>query len=296
MKNYYFYPPNNPQFFFPKKNFREYKKYYKPFSLKSKVFWHLYSNSYTIRFFFKTTEENIPLPINEIKKIINLKNATYFYNIGSAGIEQKATIISKNKQQQKFLKFAQKQKAIKLVENEIKILKKLENNNTYKVPKVLKAKTTDNLSYVLTEVIEGNKVNFTSLNNKVFQFLINLTKQNKFDKFFTHGDFCPWNMLLLENGELVLIDWEMSGYKEVGYDLFTFIFQTNFLLFPHKSIHTILLENKKDIEKYFKILKIKNWKKYLVKFAKIKTFEEKQKSTSLLFLKYQKLANYYGKY
>ena len=36
-ENYSFYPPKNPQFFFPKKEFKNHKKYYTPFSLKSKL-------------------------------------------------------------------------------------------------------------------------------------------------------------------------------------------------------------------------------------------------------------------
>ena len=70
---YYFYPPNRPQFFFPKKEFKIYQKFYKPFSTKSIVFWFFFKNSFLIRSFFKINERNIPLPILTIKKIIGLK-------------------------------------------------------------------------------------------------------------------------------------------------------------------------------------------------------------------------------
>lgn len=299
MKDYYFYPPKNPQFFFPKKKLKEYQHYYLPFSVKSKVFWFLYKNSFLVRGFFKIPEEEIPLPITKIKKIINLEGATCFYNLGTAGIEQSATIIAKNKEQQRFLKFAQKERSKRLVVNEAAILLELEKQTTFKTATVFDTKINDSYAYVLTEVIKGEKVRFTRLNASVFQLLLVLAKtENKkrggLIEVFAHGDFCPWNMLQIKNKELVLIDWEMAGLKPLGYDLFTYIFQTSFLLYPTKSISTIILENQEDIANYFKEFKIIDWNEYLIKFASSKETDEKRKPNSLLLPKYQELRQYNG--
>ena len=86
----------------------------------------------------------------------------------------------------------------------------------------------------------------------------------------------------------------MAALNPLGYDLFTFIFQTNFLLNPNKKIKTIIAKNKQYINMYFTAFQINDWKKYLIKFANTKVTEEKQKSDSLLLSKYQKLFSYYG--
>jgi aminoglycoside phosphotransferase len=290
-KNYSYYPPNSPQFFFPKKEFKKHNRYYTPFSLKSKIFWFLYSHSSIIRSFFNIKEENIPLPISEIKKIVNLKNATFFYNIGTEGIEQKATIVVSNKIENRFIKFAQKEKARELVENESKTLLFLKEKAKLNSAKILNSHSSDSISYIITDLIDGEKVKITKINQQILSLVIQVSKleQTNLDlKYtFSHGDFCPWNMLKNKQQEIVLIDWEMAGLKPLGYDFFTFIFQTNFLLKPNISIDKILHENSIYINKYFNNFQIKDWKKYLIKFAEIKV--EKEKSSSLLYMKYNEL-------
>jgi hypothetical protein len=96
-------------------------------------------------------------------------------------------------------------------------------------------------------------------------------------------------MLLNKQQQIVLIDWEMAGLNPLGYDLFTFIFQTSFLLKPKLKINKIIYKNTIHINKYFNHFQIKDWKKYLIKFAKIKVEEEKEKSNSLLLLRYEEL-------
>lgn len=292
-KNYSYYPPNAPQFFFPKKEFNIYKKYYTPYSLKSKLFWYIYSNSRLVRSFFSIKENNIPLPISEIKKIVASREATYFYNIGTNGIEQKATIVISNKNENRFIKFAQKEKAKELVKNESKTLLFLKEKSVLNSAKILKSFSNETISYIITDLIDGEKVNITFMNHKILSLLIQISEleQKKLDlKYvFSHGDFCPWNMLMNKQKEIVLIDWEMAGLKPIGYDLFTFIFQTNFLLNPNYKVDKLLIDNLSYINEYFNKFQIIDWKKYLIKFAEIKIEEEKEKSSSILLLKYRDL-------
>ncbi|MGA1198981.1 MAG: potassium channel family protein, partial [Candidatus Latescibacterota bacterium] len=79
-----------PQFYFPKKQFKSFKRYYAPYSIKAKWFWFLFSNISLVRYCFKIKENKIPLPINTIKEIIDIENANYFFNLGTQGEEQKA--------------------------------------------------------------------------------------------------------------------------------------------------------------------------------------------------------------
>ncbi len=152
----------------------------------------------------------------------------------------------------------------------------------------------------MTEYFEGDKYKTTELDDDILKTILLISKINVNDvntygkndsiKCFNHGDFCPWN-LLIDHNNIKIIDWEMAGYYPLGYDLFTFIFQTNFLL-SSKTIHKILNSNKKYIIEYFKIYDIINWKPYLKEFASIKLRFEKEKNDSKLLKHYQKLIYY----
>lgn len=297
---YYFFPPNEPQFYFPKENFKGCSSYYTPYSVKSKIFWYMFENSSLVRGFFTIPEQDIPLQTDRIKTLLNLKNSTLFYNLGTKGPEQKTTIIADNKKEKRFLKFAQKKRAIKLVNNEIKTLLELQENHKLNTAKVIAHESNNDFAYFITDVISGKKYNTTKLNDEVFNCLIKLAKTKplldaEIKETFSHGDFCPWNILRdSKTSKLVLIDWEMAAFKPLGYDLFTFMFQTNFLLNPKKSCNTIIEENLAYVNNYFNMFQIKNWHDYLTKFAKLKIVIEKDKETSLLFSKYNELLSYNG--
>ena len=84
----------------------------------------------------------------------------------------------------------------------------------------------------------------------------------------------------------------MAGNYTLGYDLFTFIFQTNFLLEPKKTITDILNENVKLIEHYFSKSNILNWNDYLIAFTKDKITMETSKGTKGMITQYSKLLGY----
>ena len=96
-------------------------------------------------------------------------------------------------------------------------------------------------------------------------------------------------MLEQSNGTIRLIDWEMAQSFPLGYDLFTYIFQTNFILNPNKDILNLIQENKVLINKYFKEFKVDNWNIYLLKYCELKIEMEKIKSKSTLLLKLNEL-------
>ena len=61
-------------------------------------------------------------------------------------------------------------------------------------------------------------------------------------------------------GNFLVFDWEMAGNYTLGYDLFTYIFQTCFLLEPDVPIKDTILKNNIAIENYFSRFNLKNWK------------------------------------
>jgi predicted Ser/Thr protein kinase len=293
---YNFYPPNNPQFYFQSNGFKQLKKFYKPYSLKSKVFWFIYCNSIFIRNKFSVKGSQIPLPINHIKQILNPEKSVVFLNLGTSGEEQKATIIALNEKQNLFLKYANSELAITLVENEATTLKNLELKKICSA-KLLNFEKGNNYAFLLTEVINGNKFTQTKLNEKLMTLLLDVNNcfpsvNNNLIQVFSHGDFCPWNLLITNDQKLVLIDWEKSEFKTLGYDLFTFIFQTSFLLNPKDSVSKIINNNKSFIDYYFNSFNVKNWGLYLNTFAKTKVEEELIKNPSNLRNQYKKLLNY----
>jgi len=295
---YCFYPPNKPQFYFPIKDFKSFSIYYEPYSILSRLFWYLFKNIAFLRKWFSLNEEKIPLPINTIKKILNVENSALLYNIGTEGPEQKATIIADDRL---FMKFAQKKRAKELVKNEIKTLLRLKKSNTLQTANLNSYECKNEFAYLITDVISGKKQVATKINDEIFNCLINLAKievtlDSETKEIFSHGDFCPWNILIdSKTNKLVLIDWEMAEMKPLGYDLFTYIFQTNFLLNPKKNCNIIIEENLKYINNYFNLFQIKKWSRYLTTFAALKIKDEKSKENSLLLLKYNELLSSNGK-
>lgn len=293
---YNYYPPKNPQFYFQSNQFSKLKKYYFPYSRKSKLFWFIYANFSVVRNRFSVHENEIPLPITLIKRIINQENSAYFFNLGTKGDEQKATVITENIKQNFFLKFAQSDIAKTLVENEAKTLIKLRSTKL-DTAKLINYGLENNCYIILTEALSAEKVDATVLNNQILNYILNVSlafplSNEKYIQAFSHGDFCPWNMLQTEDKKLILVDWEKAGFKTIGYDLFTFIFQTSFLLNPNLGIQSIIDINKGFIESYFNKFEIENWELYLIKFAESKIEEEASKTNQYLLNKYKELLTY----
>ncbi|GGZ89257.1 phosphotransferase [Algibacter mikhailovii] len=228
-----------------------------------------------------------------------MKEASFFFNIGTPGREQKATIIAENNKAKRFLKFAQKPIAQQLVKNEAKILKKLESQNVIKTPRLINYVNNKDFTFILTDVIKGKKVSFTSINDKIFELLCVLGElfplaQNNNERVFSHGDFCPWNMLKEDSQDIILIDWEMASFKSLGYDLFTYIFHTNFLINEKKEIKDIMEDNIYWIKKYFNYFDVQNYNQYLISFVVSKMNIEKGKHKTQLYSKYKQLFDIYG--
>lgn len=296
---YFYVHPFKPQYFFPIgfKKYDLFLNFFSPYSKMGRISWLLFTKFYLYRLFF--TKMNIESFISEknIKKIIG-KDAVMAFNLGTKGPEQKITGLGVYNKEEFFIKYAQTKIAIINVTNEYDILKQIDQLDI--VPKVLDFYLDSNQVLLKTNVLKGNRLNDKPIDKSIIDKLILLSKQ-KVDcskttssnllTCFSHGDFCPWNMMF-NNGDILLFDWEMAGSYTLGYDLFTYIFQTRFLLNPETSIKNIVIENIKAIKYYFSHFNIIDWKPYLRAFTDDKISLEKLKGDNGMLTKYLKLLEY----
>lgn len=189
-------------------------------------------------------------------------------------------------------KYGETTLARNLIANEYRILTKLEELKM--VPQIIRFVEDEAGTFLQTEYFYGQKPKYTSLTAEIYNFIcavsvieVNRDVKSTYVQLFSHGDFCPWNMLISET-EIKMIDWEMAGLYPAGYDLFTYIFQTNFLIHPHKPIQEILNKNKQYIKEYFDRFQIENWSEYLSEFCRFK-IKICEKNGSILLNKYKEL-------
>jgi hypothetical protein len=225
-------------------------------------------------------------------------NSCLAINNGTPGPEQKTTAVGylPVNDQWFFVKYAQKSEARKLVTNEYNILRQLQNLE--EVPGIINFNNSISGIMLQTHYLEGEKFKNTTLTNQVYDLLIRLSKisiGNCHDyspdfsghKQFAHGDFCPWN-ILMSSTSLRLIDWEMAGNYPAGYDLFTYIFQTQFILNPSRQPGRIFDQNSGFIQKYFAELGIPYRTSLLHEFASLKAGFTLEKNPEMA-MKYRQL-------
>ena len=216
-------------------------------------------------------------------------------NAGSRGPEQKITIVGLLRETPFFLKYARTETAINLVKNEYKVLNELINEDFS--PALIDHMTGENFFYIKTTLINGRRISDDVINYDIICLIKTISSLNvkgckqsetNLETSFAHGDFCPWN-LMHSTGRLMAFDWEMAGLYPLGYDLFTFVFQTNFLLHPKRHIEDIIMKNQEHFAHFFGNT---NWKPYLTSFADIKLDIEIRKANKRLIPHYKELSIY----
>jgi hypothetical protein len=297
--SYFYFKPGNPQYFFPE-NFKDHPfflSFFQPYTQKAKVVWWLWQNFSSFRklFVIENIEKYIPESLIRSELV---GNPILAFNMGSPGPEQKITALGFQNNSLFFLKFGQGDIARINVLNEAKILNQLEHLDF--VPRVLEVIENKEFTLLKTTVLTAARFAEIRLNEEVVTNLIRINTfqvetrvnfNNSTRTVFSHGDYCPWNLLILD-GDLKVFDWEMAGNYPLGYDLFTFIFQTSFLLYPKITINQLITENDHFIAIYFTAFNIKDWKQYLVDFALIKYQLESKKNNVRLIPKYKDLLLY----
>ena len=298
---YYYIHPFKPQYFFPIgfKKHPLFLNFFIPYSLIGKISWLLFFRIGLYRTFFSKRNIEKSIPESAIRRIVGNEPLMAF-NTGTKGPEQKITALGMNisNKNEFFIKYGQTVIAKENVTNEYFILKQLSNLDF--IPKVLDFYSDDVQVLLKTNVLKGERFSLTTLKHNIINQLFIIadqkvecinTTQSSLKTCFAHGDFCPWNMMK-NHHNILIYDWEMAGNYTLGYDLFTFIFQTKFLLEPQKIITDILNENEELIEHYFSNFKIINWNDYLVAFTKDKITIETSKGTKGMITQYSKLLAY----
>lgn len=293
----YCFKTNNTSYYFPAstKSTRFFFCLYTPYRFMVAVYWKLWRMTPLLR--TKIRIDELPFPLGKIRNIES-ESSIMAFNMGTPGIHQKISILgfTPQKQQRFFAKYAEKKDAMDLSKKEIEVLRKYKSSGF--VPQLYQTVIKDDFVFFKTEYIEGQKVKSIGVDDSIFNLLLRMMQVSCFVteegllNCFSHGDFCPWNILNTPRGYQV-IDWETAEDRVLGYDLFTYIFQTAFLLTPNESIESILNKNKERIDDYFALSNVKRYKPYLHAFAIQKVeWEELKEHDGYLVHKYRKIVEY----
>lgn len=264
----------------------------------SKIYWWLFQHSSVVRSLTSVNEKDLEFPYSKIKASDG-NDTLMSFNMGSPGVEQKISILGYDKTLDIpfFSKFSEKPRAKKLTKNEIRIYRMLDGTGL--TPKLLQAVDTDDYVYLKAEFIKGSRPKSRKMTDEVLQLCLPLSKYHLTDKnvdenglkmSLSHGDFCPWNVLVSE-GSIRLIDWELAADRTLGYDLFTYICQVAILFEPEKQLLLAIDDNMRFVKEYFYSFGITDYKPYLKAFAMQKWEYEVGKGNTRLSEKYKELAN-----
>lgn len=224
----------------------------------SKIYWWLFRYSSFVRSLTSVNEKDLEFPYSKIKASDG-NDTLMSFNMGSPGVEQKISILGYDKTLDIpfFAKFSEKPRAKKLTKNEIRIYRMLDGTGL--TPKLLQSVDTDDYVYLKAEFIKGSRPKSRKMTNEVLQLCLPLSKyhltdndvdENGLKMSLSHGDFCPWNVLVSE-GAIRLIDWELAADRTLGYDLFTYICQVSILFEPDKDLLLAIDESMEYVKTYF---------------------------------------------
>ncbi len=264
----------------------------------SRWYWRKFQQSRFVRSMTSVKEENLPFPYAKIRELVD-NDALLSFNMGSPGDAQKISLLGyvPATQQQFFAKFSQKPEAMRLSKHEIEVLTLLQD--TQLVPRLFDSKIENDFVYLQTEYVQGHRPYDTMLNNQVVDYLIKLSSyhypnEEKTDgagmrTCLSHGDFCPWNMLVQPDDSLRMIDWEMAHERIVGYDIFTWLLNVAGLVTGKIPLYHIIEKNRKNIMRYFNAMQISDYTPYLRSFVEQQMVIQQRNNKKHLFARYQEL-------
>lgn len=268
---------------------------YTPYGLVAKVYWWLFRNLSIVRLINRVDSSCLEFSYGTIIKLMP-EGCVLSFNMGSPGIEQKISILGVDSGGNRFFaKYSEKPEAIKLSRNEVRVLTKLKGLN--QTPDLYYYSDCDDYCFIRTSFVKGCTMKSLNMNNDIVDLAIKISKC-PFDTGnnnihlktgLAHGDFCPWNMLV-DNGEIHLIDWELAGEKPLGFDLFTFICETSATFNRKERLSSAIKTNEVFLRKYFDAFEIDSFDSYLDVFAHYKYERELSKGDMYLYGKYKELA------
>jgi len=298
---YFFFNPFSKQYLFPK-DFNKhtiFATFYQPYTLAGTIIWYVWRFIPLLRNISSTKKIDNFIPKQYLQKYV--PNGTVMaFNRGTKGIEQKITILGISPSENKpfFIKLAVTPSACENIANEGAVLKQLSHLSF--VPALLQLVVEQDFTLIKTSVITGNRMSIKPIDHALIKILHIIANQDIYTKksyptelrsSFAHGDFCPWNMME-EGNKIKIYDWEMGGIYPLGYDLFTYIFQVEFLICKNNRFEHLLDFNANLTNLYFEKWVITDWKPYLLAFANIKVELESKKDNQKMWFNYKKLAEY----
>ncbi len=299
---YYYFNPFSKQYYFPEgfRDYKVFKTFYHPYKITAKIMWKIWWNTSFFRSLFTEYLPEQILPLKHIKEYQTSETILAF-NMGTKGVEQKISVLGVDKLTNKsfFIKYATSIVARRNVYNEGLVLEQLKHLPF--VPKIeINVSSPEGFSLIKTSVLQGHKMFEQQLNDKKLEILFILSNQkvvshrkyeNRLKSSFAHGDFCVWNMLN-DKGKIKIFDWEMGGQYPLGYDLFTCIFQYEFLINETMEFDLILKSNLDIITRYFIRFSITKWLPYLKEFSRLKREIESEKNNNDLQEHYSQLEKF----
>ena len=262
----------------------------------SKIYWNLFKKFSIVRMLNAVSEKNLPFPYFTIKKCLGV-NSLLSFNMGSPGVEQKISILGYDTETNEpfFAKFSQKPAAMLLTKNEINVYNILKDSGL--TPKLLDYNVTEDYACMKAEYVKGKRPESREINSEIVKFCLKLkdyhignnnTTNEGLVCSLSHGDFCPWN-ILVDNGKMRLIDWELAKERPLGFDLFTYICQVSILFESEKDLLHVIDSKVNIIKEYFKVCSIDDYLPYLKAFAKEKAEYELGKGNEKMYERYHKL-------
>lgn len=293
---FYRFKTKTTSYFFPKLTKKSrfiYSLYGNYGGVVAKLYWWLFLHCSLVRYLNRV--ESSSVQDVELLQTLLEADSVFGINYGTPSPDQKKSILGYDEAGRHFFaKLSQKDNARKLSSNEIFVYQKLADSGL--VPKLFDYKVTDDYVFLKTECVEGCHIHGQVSNDQILQILETLRvyhydeclKADGLKTCFSHGDFCPWNMLESES-RLKIIDWEMAGERSLGHDLFTYVFQTAFLIRREESLENVMQKNRTLIDSYFESAGVNDWEPYLKDFALLKIEEFTRKQDSYMLARYKEV-------
>lgn len=285
-KSTYYFPPLTPDSRFI------YSLYGNYGGRLARLLWWLFLHISLFRSLFHVREKEIE-GMSLLRSLLG-DNAIFGVNMGTIGPDQKMSVLgyyttaSKVTYASKFFaKLAISERAKALSRNEIKVYQALAD--TGHVPALYAYQDTDDYVFLKCECFTGGHVPVDADHDQVMSILKKLKdlhyEGDSAQTCFAHMDFCPWNMLSV-NGKLRVIDWEMAAEMPLGFDLFTYLLQTSFLIDKTQTGRAVIEKHRAWIDEYFEG---EEWHTCLQQFVDYKVAFFSDGQNPLLYDRYREM-------
>lgn len=240
------------------RHYKELKNFYKPYTLKGYLFWEALSR---IGLFRNILSKLSSAKIDEaVLEFLRERYDVFAVNRGTTGETNTLTVIAKGDLGWQFLKIIPESK-IHLLQAEMNASEMFSEYNWFIGSGYNERIHSTTLAWIVP-YFHLERVGFKIYCQEILEILNDLILLgSKNSTILSHGDFTAWNLFKC-NDVLVVIDWETLEYRLPGFDIFTYVFKSQFLLFGRFKSSNVMW-SKLLFSKYFELLGITDWVSYL---------------------------------